>query len=304
MTRPRSWWTARRSRATLRHARWTWAAEPACADVLLGRWHGGSPAWTSREHVSRACHRRVLRLPGAVRRGWVPRRVPSRHRLGAAAADVFIYVGALDEVFAAVARVMRAGRCVRVLRGGQQRWRSSAAASLRYAHSEEGIHSLPVIRFRSPGDAAPLRARGASAADPGPFLVNIRVGWLDGSYAIVGFALGYPQPTRRLCDAEPERCMLGFASGLTSTAAYALRSAWSRSHRMSSTSSMPTDSRIMSGRTPARASSSSSSCRWVVDAGWITSVLASPMLARWLRNSQASMKRSPPSPHRRRGCRR
>jgi hypothetical protein len=31
------------------------------------------------------------------------------------------------------------------------------------------------------------------------------------------------------------------------------------------------------------------SCWWVVDAGWITSVLASPTLARWLASSTPSM---------------
>ena len=56
---------------------------------------------------------------------------------------------------------------------------------------------------------------------------------------------------------------------------------------------MPTDMRTMSGVTPALMRSASSICRCVVDAGWITSVFASPMLARWLRNCVASMKRSP-----------
>src|SRR5438105_6897721 len=70
-------------------------------------------------------------------------------------------------------------------------------------------------------------------------------------------------------------------------------SAWSMSHRMSSSVSMPTEMRIMSGVTPALTRSASSICLWVVDAGWMTSVLASPMLARWLMNCAASMKRSP-----------
>src|SRR5438876_3774630 len=73
----------------------------------------------------------------------------------------------------------------------------------------------------------------------------------------------------------------------------AAASAWSMSQRMSSSVSMPTDMRTMSGVTPAFARSASSICRCVVDAGWITSVLASPMLARWLMNCAASMKRSP-----------
>ena len=62
---------------------------------------------------------------------------------------------------------------------------------------------------------------------------------------------------------------------------------------MSSSDSMPTDMRTMSGVTPALIWSASSICRCVVDAGWMTSVFASPMLARWLMNCAASMKRSP-----------
>src|ERR1700694_1924584 len=70
-------------------------------------------------------------------------------------------------------------------------------------------------------------------------------------------------------------------------------SAWSMSHRMSSRVSMPTEMRTMSGVTPAFNCSASSICRCVVEAGWMTSVFASPMLARWLMNCAASMKRSP-----------
>src|SRR5207253_1797581 len=70
-------------------------------------------------------------------------------------------------------------------------------------------------------------------------------------------------------------------------------SAWSMSQRMSSSVSMPTDMRTMSGVTPALRRSASSICRCVVEAGWITSVFASPMFARWLMNCAASMKRSP-----------
>src|SRR5450756_1885101 len=51
--------------------------------------------------------------------------------------------------------------------------------------------------------------------------------------------------------------------------------------------------RIMSGETPAVICSSSDNWRWVVEAGWITSVRASPTLARWLMNCAASMKASP-----------
>ena len=48
---------------------------------------------------------------------------------------------------------------------------------------------------------------------------------------------------------------------------FALASAWSISHRMSSMSSMPMDKRIMSGVTPALICSSSDNWRCVVDAG-------------------------------------
>src|SRR5690606_5832814 len=58
----------------------------------------------------------------------------------------------------------------------------------------------------------------------------------------------------------------------------AASSAWLRSARMSSMCSMPMDRRTRSRDTPARASSSSLSWRWVVEAGWQASDLASPML--------------------------
>ena len=56
--------------------------------------------------------------------------------------------------------------------------------------------------------------------------------------------------------------------------------ACSKSALMSSMCSSPTETRTMVGVTPADACSSSLSCWWVVDAGWITRVLASPTLAR------------------------
>src|SRR5216684_3899338 len=56
-------------------------------------------------------------------------------------------------------------------------------------------------------------------------------------------------------------------------------SAWSMSQRMSSSVSMPTEMRIMSGVTPAFSWSASLICRCVVEAGWMISVFASPMLA-------------------------
>src|ERR1700722_1424015 len=54
----------------------------------------------------------------------------------------------------------------------------------------------------------------------------------------------------------------------------------SRSQIRSSVFSMPTESRIVPGRTPAAASSRSSSCRCVVLAGWMTRLFASPTFAR------------------------
>src|SRR5690606_29238525 len=54
----------------------------------------------------------------------------------------------------------------------------------------------------------------------------------------------------------------------------AVVSAWSRSHRMSSTSSRPTEMRTRSSGTPAVSSWVAVSCWCVVDAGWMTSVRA------------------------------
>ena len=59
--------------------------------------------------------------------------------------------------------------------------------------------------------------------------------------------------------------------------------------------SMPTESRTVSCVTPAAASSSSLSCECVVDALWIASDFASPMLARWLNSSRLSMNLRPAS---------
>src|SRR5690554_6734496 len=72
-------------------------------------------------------------------------------------------------------------------------------------------------------------------------------------------------------------------------------SAWSRSHRMSSGSSRPTEMRTRSSGTPAAASCSAVSCWWVVEPGWMTSVRASPMLARWLASTRDSMNTRPTS---------
>src|ERR1043166_1611271 len=67
-------------------------------------------------------------------------------------------------------------------------------------------------------------------------------------------------------------------SAATMVRCSALASAWSRSPMMSSMCSMPMLSRIISGFTPALSCSSGDICRWVVEAGWQASDLASPML--------------------------
>ena len=50
---------------------------------------------------------------------------------------------------------------------------------------------------------------------------------------------------------------------------------------MSRMSSVPTERRIISGVTPVSACSSMVSCEWVVEAGWMTRDLESPMWATW-----------------------
>ena len=50
--------------------------------------------------------------------------------------------------------------------------------------------------------------------------------------------------------------------------------------------SMPMDRRTVSGLTPARASSSGESCRWVVDAGCVASERVSPSHARYTIRTQ------------------
>src|SRR5262249_33540495 len=72
-------------------------------------------------------------------------------------------------------------------------------------------------------------------------------------------------------------------------------SACSRSHSRSSASSRPIESRIISGSTPAARCSASLSCWWVVEAGWITSDLASPTLARCENSWSLSINRRPAS---------
>ncbi len=56
---------------------------------------------------------------------------------------------------------------------------------------------------------------------------------------------------------------------------------------------MPTERRTSSGVTPVAACSSTESCGWVVEAGWMTSDLASPMLARSEKSFSALMKLLP-----------
>lgn len=68
---------------------------------------------------------------------------------------------------------------------------------------------------------------------------------------------------------------------------------WSRSSLMSSMCSMPTLRRMRSLVTPDASCSSSLSCWWVVEAGWMTSVLASPTLARLDASFKLSTKAEP-----------
>ena len=71
--------------------------------------------------------------------------------------------------------------------------------------------------------------------------------------------------------------------------------AWSRSARMSRMSSVPTERRTSSGVTPVAACSATVSCAWVVEAGWMTSDLESPRLARWEKSLTESMSFLPAS---------
>ena len=70
--------------------------------------------------------------------------------------------------------------------------------------------------------------------------------------------------------------------------------AWSMSAMRSSTCSKPIDRRMVSGRMPAAMSSAGESWRWVVDAGWMASDLASPRL-RSLLNSCSESKNTRPA---------
>src|SRR6202044_3287744 len=69
----------------------------------------------------------------------------------------------------------------------------------------------------------------------------------------------------------------------------------SRSQMRSSTDSVPTDSRTVPAPTPAARSSSSLSWRWVVLAGWMIRLLASPTLARWDQSDTPRMRSCPPA---------
>merc|ERR1719362_2838500 len=71
--------------------------------------------------------------------------------------------------------------------------------------------------------------------------------------------------------------------------------ACSRSLMMSFGFSMPMERRTSSGGTPPARISSSDICEWVVVAGLIASVLASPTLATWLISPSASMNLPPAS---------
>jgi predicted TPR repeat methyltransferase len=58
------------------------------------------------------------------------------------AADVFVYVGALDEVFRQVARLMPAQGCFSFTLEESTGAELELRASLRYAHSEAGVRRL------------------------------------------------------------------------------------------------------------------------------------------------------------------
>jgi hypothetical protein len=64
---------------------------------------------------------------------------------------------------------------------------------------------------------------------------------------------------------------------------------------MSSTVSIPIDRRSTSGPAPAAMRCSSESWRWVVEAGWMIRLLASPILARWENSSTLSTTLMPTS---------
>src|SRR4029077_12546167 len=69
----------------------------------------------------------------------------------------------------------------------------------------------------------------------------------------------------------------------------------SRSQIRSSTDSVPTDSRTVPGPTPAARSSSSLSWRWVVLAGWMIRLLASPTFARCDHSDTPRIRSCPPT---------
>ena len=81
----------------------------------------------------------------------------------------------------------------------------------------------------------------------------------------------------------------GLRAGTTHVC-YAPR-AWSMSSMMSSMCSRPIDSRTISGVIPTFASAAASSWRWVVEAGWATSDLASPMFTSRFSSRTPSKKR-------------
>jgi hypothetical protein len=64
---------------------------------------------------------------------------------------------------------------------------------------------------------------------------------------------------------------------------------------MSSMLSSPTERRTSPGVTPAVSCCSGVSCAWVVDAGWMTRLRTSPMLARWLNSCSESTSARPAS---------
>ena len=69
----------------------------------------------------------------------------------------------------------------------------------------------------------------------------------------------------------------------------------SKSSIISSTASKPAEMRSKVGAMPARTFASSLNCLWVVEAGWVTTVIESPIIVILAANFNPSTKRTVPS---------
>jgi len=166
------------------------------------------------------------------------------------------------------------------------------------------------LEVKGPDDASDLQGALASDEDGAPAIVETR----DGLF-VAGIAIGRERASVGLVrtgDRDTYARVSAYAGWVGSVmlgvgakeaaellgdgiAARSSREPARGSQRMSSMLSRPIERRTISGGTPARASSSSFSCRCVVEAGWITSDFASPMLAKWLTKVSASMNFTPAS---------